>query len=448
MPELLSSSVVRIAGYASLAFACVILLLGAGVFWATRSELAYDLDQRILTERIAVLREATGPGPGLAMVVAGRAAHGSKDMRYALLDRRWHHIAGEFVAMAKLPSPGWSNLDFIEDGEPDPARAFASVTAGGGLLIVGADPEAIEILSSHLVWLFAGAFGLIAAIGIGGALLLGRLLSRRLGVVNGTAEAIIAGDLGRRVPVGRRGDEFDRLSATVNRMLDRIEGLLSNLRQVSGDIAHDLRTPLTRLRQNLELGLSGDGDAAALRATMARALDQSDDALALFAAILAISDVEANGDLRKGPVDLSGLVGELADSYRPTIEDGGRAFGQSIAGDVLVTGNRGLLAQMIGNLLDNALRHTAPDVAISVLLTMTDEAAIITVADRGAGIPANQRVRMFERFTRLEHSRSAPGHGLGLSLVAAVARAHGGTVRLDDRAPGVAATVVLPRIMS
>ena len=442
MAELLSSSVVRIAGYASLAFACVILLLGAGVFWAARGELAYDLDQRILTDRVALLREAAGPG--LAAVVAARQAHGSQDMRYALLDRRRHHLAGQVIARASVPSPGWSNLDFIEDGEPDPARAFASVTSDGGLLVVGADPEAIENVSAHLVWLFATAFGLIAAIGVGGALLLGRLLSLRLGVVNRTAEAIIAGDLTRRVPVGRRGDEFDRLSATLNRMLDRIETLLGNLRQVSGDVAHDLRTPLTRLRQNLELGLSGEGDAATLRATIVQALDQSDDALALFAGILAIAEVEANGPVRMGAIDLSGLVGELADSYQPSIEDGARAFDRSIEPGIGVTGNRGLLAQMLGNLLDNALRHTAPGVAIALSLSTTGGMAVVTVADRGAGVPANQRQRVLERFTRLECSRSTPGHGLGLSLVAAVARAHGGDVRLDDHAPGVAATVTLP----
>ena len=442
MAELPSSSVVRIAGYASLAFACVIALLGAGVFWATRSELAYDLDQRILTDRVAVLREAAGPG--LAAVVAARALHGSQDMRYALLDRRRHHLAGEVIAMASVPPIGWSNPNFIEDGEPDPARAFASVTADGGLLVIGADPEAIELLSAHLVWLFAAAFGLIAAIGIGGALLLGRLLSRRLGGVNSTAEAIIAGDLTRRVPVGPGGDEFDRLSVTLNRMLDRIEGLLKNLRQVSSDIAHDLRTPLTRLRQNLEFGLSGDGDAGALRATMARALEQSDDALALFAGILAISEVEANGGLRRHAVDLSRLVDELADSYQPSIEDGNRPFHRSIAPGLVLTGNRGLLAQTLGNLLDNAVRHTAPGVAIGLTLAATHHRAVVTVTDRGAGIPAGQRGRMFERLARMESSRSTPGHGLGLSLVAAVVQAHGGTVRLDDHAPGLAVIVTLP----
>ena len=256
---------VRLAGYASLAFAAVILLLGAGVYWATRRELAYDLDQRILTDRVAVLREAGGAG--LAPIVAARAAHGSQDMRYGLIDGHGRVIAGQ--PMTSVPPPGWSDMAFIENGDPDPTRAFASRAADGTTLVIGADPEAIENLSAHLVQLFAAAFGLIAAIGVGGALILGRLLARRLGAVNRTAEAIIAGDLKQRITVGRDGDEFDRLAATLNRMLDRIEGLLGNLRRVSGDIAHDLRTPLTQLRQRLEAGLSGKGDVQDLRATMA-----------------------------------------------------------------------------------------------------------------------------------------------------------------------------------
>lgn len=440
MSELWSSSVVRIAGYASMAFAGVILLLGAGVYWATRGELAYDLDQRILTDRVAVLREAAGPG--LAAVVAARAAHGSKDMRYALLDRTGHAIAGE--AIAAIPRAGWSTVDVIEDDGPDPAYVFASRTPQG-MLVVGADPEAIERLSTHLVWLFAAAFGLIATIGVGGALLLGRLLSRRLGVVNATAEAIIAGDLKQRIPIGARGDEFDRLSATLNRMLDRIGGLLDNLRQVSGDVAHDLRTPLTRLRQNLELGSAAGASPAELRGAMARAIDQCDDALALFAGILAISEVEANSGLRMATVDLSRLATDLADSFQPSIEDGGRAFHRSIAPGVMVTGNRELLAQMIGNLLDNALRHTGAGVAIELTLAADSGEAIVTVADRGEGIPADERRRVLERLARLERSRSTPGHGLGLSLVTAVARAHRGDVRLADHAPGVRAVVTLPQ---
>ncbi len=437
-----ASTVVRLAGYYSLAFTLVTLLLGAGVYWAVRRELAYDLDQRIKTDRIAILREAREPG--LAAVIAARAAHGSTDMRYALVGADGRVAAGQKVA--SVPAPGWSDMDFLEaGGVRDATRVFASRASDGGMLVIGADPEAIEELAAHLVPLFAVAFGLIAAIGVGGAILFGRTLSKRLGAINGTAEAIIAGDLAQRIPVAVAGDAFDQVAATLNRMLDRIEALLDNLRQVSGDIAHDLRTPLTRLRQTLELGLAGSGSIDDLRGAMTSALDHSDEALELFAGILAISEVEAKSGLRMAAIDLSQLVGDLADSYQPSIEDGGRAFKRRIAPDVGVAGNRELLAQMIGNLLDNALRHTSAGVPIEIGLDITGGDTVLVVGDHGAGIPADRRDAVFERFARLERSRSTPGHGLGLSLVAAVARAHGGIVRINDNHPGVQAMVTLPR---
>lgn len=430
----------RIAGYSSLAFACVTLLFGVGVYWATRHELAYDLDQRILTDRVALLREAGETQ--LAAVVAARAAHGSQDMRYALLDPRGRVIAGEPI-IAKPPL-GWSNMDFVEDGEPDPTRAFASRQSGDAMLVVGADPEAIEDLSAHLVQLFAVAFGLIAVIGVIGSLILGRLLSRRLGAVNRTAEAIIAGDLKQRIPVGTDGDEFDTLGSTLNRMLDRIEGLLKNLRRVSGDIAHDLRTPLTRLRQHVESALASDGDPAALRSALAGALKQSDDALALFAGILAISEVEANSGLRMAPLDLSALVEDVVEGYRPAIEDAGRGFATTIEPGLVVNGNRQLLAQTLGNLLDNTLRHTGATDPVAVTLSRSGQRVRLVVADGGPGIAAEDRSFVFGRFARLDRSRSTPGNGLGLSLVAAVAGAHGGEVAIEDNDPGAMLIVVLP----
>jgi hypothetical protein len=444
MPELRlpSSTAFRSAAFFSMAFTVLMLVLGTGMYWAVRRELAYELDQRVITERAAILREAADSG-GLARTIRLRAAQERSDMRYALLDAGGREVAGQPIAA--VPPAGWSSMNFPKkSGRPDDTRAFASRTADGGLLIVGSDPEAIEKLDERMVPLFAAAFGLIVAIGVAGAFLLGRGLQRRLDTINRTAEAIIAGDLTQRMPMRGSGDEFDRLSTTLNAMLDRIDGLLGNLRQVSGDIAHDLRTPLTRLRQKLELAAGGPDEPAPLKGAVHEAIEQTDDMLALFAGILGISEIEAGGaGVRMARVDLSALVTDLADSYLPSAEDGGRVLSRDIAPGIFIEGNRELLAQAGVNLLDNALRHTPAGTAIGISLAARGDDVVLAVSDRGPGIPAAERERMFTRFTRLESSRSTPGHGLGLSLVAAIARAHGGSATLDDHHPGAIAMITL-----
>lgn len=443
MPKLPSSTAFRFAAYYSVTFTLLILALGAAMYWAIRQELRYDLDQRVLTERDAVQREAAVIG--LARVVSERARHGPGDMRYALLDAGGKEVAGPTIVAA--PKLGWVNMDFLKNnGERDATRAFVMRTSSGGLLIVGADPEAIEELDARMIPMFAVAFGLIAAIGISGAFLLSGALGRRLNSITRTAHAIIDGDLGRRVPVSGNGDEFDRLSATLNQMLDRISALLGNLRQVSGDIAHDLRTPITRLRQKLDLTLAGDRSETELRAAMQHAVEQTEDILDLFGAILSISEVEARPAIGEQWIDLSALVTDIADVYQPAAEeDGNRPFERDIAQGVSIRGNRGLLAQLSTNLLDNALRHTPAGTNLSISLAANDEVAIICVADHGPGIPDDQREEVLARFARLERSRTTPGHGLGLSLVTAIAKGHGGNIRLEDNHPGVKAMVILPR---
>jgi hypothetical protein len=446
MPKLPSSTAFRFAAFYSLAFTMLILALGTAMYWAIRQELRYELEQRVVTERGAILREANDLGVGgLETIIADRAATKNSDMRYALVDASGRLRAGWKVTA--IPTPGWSNMLFVkQSGKLDDTRAFTSRTADGGTLIIGADPEAIEELDGRIIPLFAVAFGLITAIGVLGAFLLSGALGRRLGAINRTADAIIGGDLARRMPISGTGDEFDRLSETLNQMLDRIAGLLDNLRQVSGDIAHDLRTPLARLRQRLDLALAGNADAPALRTAMQQAIEQSEDMLELFAAILSISEVEAGGTVvRMAPLDLSGLMNDLADSYQLSAEDADRAFSRDIAPGIAIEANRELIAQLVVNLLDNALRHTPPGTAIGIALTADEDAVHLAVSDRGPGIPETDRERVFARFARLESSRTTPGHGLGLSLVAAIARAHGGTVRLDDNRPGVTFMVTLPR---
>jgi signal transduction histidine kinase len=247
------------------------------------------------------------------------------------------------------------------------------------------------------------------------------------------------------MPISDRGDEFDQLARVLNAMLEEIERLLENLRQVSSDVAHDLRSPLTHLRNALESALGG-GDADAREQVIADAITRVDGILSLFAAILRISEVES-GEIRRlfKPVDLSALVTDLAESYAPAVREAGRALSWTIAPGLAVTGDRELIAQAVTNLLENAQRHTPPGTEIHIHLAESGKSTQISVADTGPGVAPADRDRIARRFIRLESSRTRAGHGLGLNLVAAVARLHRGHLRFADNAPGLVAEIDLPR---
>ena len=433
------------AAYFSLAFALVTFVLGVAIYRAMRTEFSRELDQRIVVERDALLRESSLDHGRLGEAVEGRSEHGGQDMFYAITNARGARVAGSFVG--KAPAIGWSQVSFRdEEGVMDNARAVTTPVRDGEFLVVGADPETIERLDHKMVPLFAQVFGAMAVVGVAGGFLMSAALRRRIDAITGTAEAIIGGDLSRRMSISRSHDEFDRLSATLNQMLDRIDGLMSNLRQVSSDIAHDLRTPLTRLRQKLDLADASRQDVTALQGALDEAGAHADELLTLFTAILSISEVEAGGaKLRVRPLDLSALVTDIAESYGPAAEDSDRKLVCSIESGVVIDGQRELIAQLLVNLLDNALRHTPPTSEISVALTSSAEEAVLTVADNGPGITPEDRDRVFERFVRLERSRTTPGHGLGLRLVAAIAAAHRATITLEDNHPGVRMMITFKR---
>jgi hypothetical protein len=247
------------------------------------------------------------------------------------------------------------------------------------------------------------------------------------------------------VAVGANGDEFDRAGESLNLMLDRIAQLVDNLRQVSSDVAHDLRTPLQRLRGAIEAGLDGPQDIAALRQALARAQDQSDALLALFEAILRICEVGAGGGRERfGPIDLAALVADVCEMYGPAVEDGGRTLLCTDGGPVMTCGDGELLIQLVTNLLDNAILHTPSGTSIRVDVRNGASEAELIVADTGPGVPEADRGRIVQRFVRLNQGRTTNGHGLGLNLVAAIAAAHGGRLAIEDNQPGLRIRVRLP----
>jgi signal transduction histidine kinase len=360
---------------------------------------------------------------------------------YALYDRTGRRIAGALDT--PMPRPGLRDIIFTDPREgTDPARAMTTILPDGHVLTVALDPEALERIDATILGFFGIAFVLVLAIGVGGALILGAYLRRRIERISGTARAIVAGDFGQRVPVGTRNDEFDQLARALNVMLDRIAQLLDNLRQVSSDVAHDLRTPLARLRNSLEAALDGTADRPALKS----ALKQSDELLSLFAAILRISEVEG-GEIGRSfaPIDVARLAIDLCETYVPAVGDRGRNLSCRASGEATVRGDRELIAQALINLLDNAQAHTPEGTMIVVALDQDATTVRLSVADNGPGVAEEDRERIVHRFVRLEGSRSTQGNGLGLNLVAAIAAAHGGRLVIDDNTPGLRATIELPR---
>lgn len=384
-------------------------------------EIASDIEQ-------SLTQDPAGPGYYLFQAADGR------------------RLAGNLPAMA--PAPGPVDLAISgggKEGGERRLRGIGKLLADGAFVLVAADRAPIDDLQE--LWLRGLGWGLLATVvlGVGGGLLVSAGVLRRVDAINRICLKIMEGDLSQRLPGRGTDDEFDRLTGIVNAMLDRIEALLEGLRQVSTDIAHDLRTPLGRLRQQLEGALLRSGTAADYERSTERAIAEADRLLAIFNALLRIAQVEA-GNRRQGfaRVDLSALVGTVAEVFQASAEEQGRVIRCRIEPEVAVTGDADLLSQAVANLIENALRHTPAGTGIDIALSrLRDGRAELVVADRGPGVPAEERERVFRRFYRLEQSRHTPGNGLGLSLVAATAQLHRCEVSLGDNFPGLRVTVLL-----
>jgi signal transduction histidine kinase len=328
------------------------------------------------------------------------------------------------------------------------------VLPGGFRLLIGHDLGDRARIGAVMLRALAVSLIFFAALGALGALFVARRVLQRIDDMNTSAHGIMAGDLSRRLPVSGSGDELDRLAEGLNEMLGRIAELMAGLREVSDNIAHDLRTPLTRLRNHAEAALAFDGDAASYRVALEKTIEESDALIKIFNALLLIARAEAGGDV--GPLqvfDVGEAARSVAELYEPIAEEEGVALSVRVAEPLTVRGNRELIGQAIANLVDNALKYGAPnrvgdgvgakpDVVIAA--ERIGGSVVLTIADRGSGIALADRARVLGRFVRLEGSRSRPGSGLGLSLAAAVARMHGGSVELEDNEPGLRVRLTLP----
>ena len=440
MPKWRSSAAYRIAFLNFGAYAAGLILLGAVMYVDIHLAFSRQLDSMIADEARELQDDfAVGGNPELSEEIADREAAKSRThMLYAVFGPDGRRIYGSL--QVSRPELGIHPIIFQDPKEgPDKGRAIAVDLSPNERLIVAVDSDWLERIQRFVILIFGAALVGMLAVSFGGALVLGAYLQRRLQSISTSAEAIIGGDIHRRMPIGSRQDEFDDLAQTLNRMLDRIEELLENLRQVSSDIAHDLRTPLARLRNRLELGASGEKDVENL---INDAIAQLDDVLSLFGAILRVAEVESGEPKRLFvSVDLSAMLNELAESYAKAFEDEGRKFLWFVEPDMTVQGDRDLLAQAVINLLENAKRHTTADATIRMAASSGGSTASVRIIDDGPGVPPADLGRITKRFARLESSRKTAGHGLGLSLVSAVAKLHGGRLILENCDPGLAATI-------
>ena len=385
---------------------------------------------------------------GLIQSVQERSAvSGVAEPVYLVVDGLGNRLAGNLLAWPPtvLPDGEWRKVELYRRGDDRPILigARAVPLAGGVLLLVGRTLEGrVQIqhaISEAVLWALAALW----AMSVGGGLLLSRIILRRVDEVAAINREVMVGDLGRRVPVRGSGDEFDRLAASMNSMLARIESLMVGMRTVTDSVGHDLRSPLTRLRSRLERAQApGLTDADRERA-LDGAVADVDATLDLLGRLLEIARAESG--LQRGQmteVDLAAVAGDVVELYAPMAEEGGLAVEAAADQPVMVSGHAELLAQAVSNLVDNATKYARSRIRVEV----AEEAgtARLAVVDDGPGIPAEDRERAVERFVRLDPSRSGRGAGLGLSLVAAVARLHNGTLRLSDAGPGLRAELVLP----
>jgi len=448
--KLLRSTGFKLAALHAVLLVASALALGGFFWWSTAGYMNRQTDQAIRTDvMLLTARWRDGDGGALAQAIAQRLAEDSDNEEiYLLTDEAGRLSAGNLDRWpAEAKSEGtWYELALMRDGAPTIGRIYVLDLPHGGRLLVGRDVkqrlELRELIGDAV--LYGSGLAVLLA-GIGGVLVR-RLLQSRIAPVAVTATAIGQGDLSHRVPLSGADDDFDRLAETLNAMLDRIGVLMLGVREVSNAIAHDLRTPLARLRGRLEESLTSS-DPASLRGAVERGIAELDGIIGVFHALLRIAEIEA-GARRSAfaGFDAAAVLADAADLYGAAADERGLEFSVALPPSLPMVGDRDMLLQATANLLDNAIKFTPPGGCVSLAAERRGAEVMIAVSDSGPGIAPGDRSRVVERFFRAEASRGTPGSGLGLALVQAVATLHGGSLALEDAAPGLRATIVVPAL--
>jgi signal transduction histidine kinase len=410
----------------ALTLAGTALLAGIGFFTASR--FATQQIQAEIERDVGVLLNAgrLGGVTSLALSIEARIAADRSGTQYFLLTGPGAgRIAGN-LAEAPL-RPGWASMALDAAQAESALLAYGTPLPAGHFLLVGRDLGPVQALEAQLLASAGWVGGAALLLALGGGLVVGRSVVRRAAQMERALAEVEAGRLDTRLAARPGGDEFDRLARRVNATLDRLQGTMAALRQVTDDIAHDLRTPLTRLRGRLESLAEATPEAEA-------AVAECDRILEVFAALLRIAQVESGARRAAfAEVDLSQVMETVAELYGSAAAERGQTLATDLAPGVIFRGDRDLLTQMLANLVENAIRHGREGGRVSLALRPGPE---ITVTDDGPGIPAADKPLVFRRFHRLDTARATPGAGLGLALVAAVAELHGLAVTLEDAEAG------------
>jgi signal transduction histidine kinase len=462
-----ATSVARLAAATTVAVGVV----AAGIGWLAHWQLGAELSRHAAALVAADLEAFAEPlrqgGAGaLAHAVRARSSQPGSGL-YLLTDENGRPLAGNMAgALAHRPIADGGDLVRYAPAPTEPRESAAQAMdversafvvalsmPDGGRLMVGRDVEEQRRFLAAARTALVAAIVAMGALTLGIGLVAGRRLLVRIDTITRTSRAIMAGDLSRRIALDGSGDEMDRLSQSLNDMLARIEHLVAGFREVSDNIAHDLKTPLARLRNRAEAALREPAGAGGDREALRSVIESADELITTFNALLSIARLEAGTAAGAfAAIDLAAIVSDVVELYDPVAEEAGLAIAPVIGVEtpVFIEAHRELVGQAVANLVDNAIKYGSvdgvrPGGAITVAVESDAATARVVVADRGPGIPAGDRERVLARFVRLEASRSRPGTGLGLSLVAAVVRLHGGRLHLEDNDPGLRVVLELPR---
>ena len=439
------NTVLRLALIYAGVFSASILLLFGFIYWRTGGYLARQTDDLILAD-VEDLTEvyAAGGTTGLVSAIADQLQEDPQGrLLYLLEDSAAHRLAGNLGRWPAVSSAdGWVDFTVPSPRTPAkrsrPARARLVAFSDDVRLLVGRDIYSERRLTFSILQALGWGLALTLALGVLGGIVTSLGMVRRLEAINRTSRGIIEGDLSRRVPIRDANDEFDELARNLNRMLDRIQALMATVKGVSDNIAHDLRTPMARVKTRLEMVRSAPPPPGEYEAWVDETMVCVDSVLDTFEALLKIAEVEAGGSRQSfATIDLTGVVADVAEFYEPLAEDNGQRLSVALRPVPAVIGNRDLLFRALANLVDNAIKYTPAGGHVEILLEQRAGLPEVVIADNGPGIPENARQEVFQRMHRLEASRCIPGSGLGLSLVAAVADLHGIVIRLDDNQPGL-----------
>lgn len=450
-PRLYGTTAFRLAAATVAAFLAAATLIVVVILWQVNGLLTAQVVSGLDAEKAEIeAHVAAADAAALVETIKSRTRPDGQSL-YFLRDAGGRKLAGNLSRLPPEIAGSTTGGTFHYETALAQQRLGVAIPVAvkhGHTLVIGRDIEDQRVIADRIRRGVLFGFGLLSLVVLAGALIASRMMLRRVETINQTSRSIMAGDLSRRIPLSGAGDEFDDLSAHLNAMIERIELLLNSLREVSDNIAHDLKTPLNRLRNRAEAALIESKGADGYRDGLEQTIDEADGLIKTFNALLLIARLEAGAfDASKEEFDVGAVVRDAAELYEPVADDDGVVLTADIGAAPHIVANRQLVSQAVINLIENALKYgrsSKTNGRIDVSLVATADEVEIAVSDRGPGIAAADRERVLKRFVRLEEGRTPPGTGLGLSLVAAVARLHAGRILLDDNGPGLRARLFLP----